>query len=234
MSIYVVLVAVMALNGLVMGALQAFGSSSLMAKHRSRKDWPRKVPGPEHSKNRILNSIVSTAQIFGFTFVFHGWLFTQVETSLFQVALEVVLILALYDFGYYFLHRFVFHEWKVGRKIHAVHHRILSPYVQDSLFIHPLETIGGLCLFFTCSLIVGPVSVSAFGTAFFIYSAWNLFIHSAFHLPFFPFKTMSSLVTNHDLHHRSMKAGYYASLTPIYDHLFGTATEHKKRVVAPS
>ncbi len=232
MSIYVVLAAVMLLNGLVLGLLLLIGNSKLLLKHRSRKDWPRKVPAQEHSRNRLINSVISTAQIFGFAFLFHDYLFLDTQVSALETLLDAIWILALYDLGYYLLHRFAFHEWKVGRKIHAVHHRVLSPYVQDSLFIHPLETVAGLCLFFTCAFIVGPISVYSFGFAFFIYSAWNLFIHSAFHLPFFPFRFMSSLVTHHDLHHRSMKAGYYASLTPIYDHLFGTATEHKKRTVA--
>lgn len=234
MSIYLVLAAVMALNGIVLGVLQRLGDSSLMTKHRKRKDWERKVEPREHSTNRLINAGVSTLQIFTMAFVFNDWLFTQRSAGVAETLIDAACILALYDFGYYLVHRFVFHQWRVGRKIHALHHRVLSPYVQDSIFIHPAETVAGLCLFFGCAMVVGPVTVYSFGFSFFIYSAWNLFIHSAFHLPFFPFKTMSSLVTHHDLHHRSMKAGYYASLTPIYDHLFGTATEHKKRAATTS
>ena len=229
MSIYWVIIVVMMLNGLVLGALSLLSRSALMRRHHTRKDWPRKVPETEHARNRTINSVVSTAMVFGVCFGLHAQLFIESQQPWFTILLQTTLILALYDLGYYFLHRYVFHEWSVGRKWHGVHHRIRSPYVNDSLFIHPIETILGLALFFLCVLTVGPVSVYAFGFAFFVYSAWNLFIHSAFDLPFFPFKTMSSLVTHHDLHHRSMKAGYYASLTPIYDILFGTATEHKKR-----
>ena len=232
MSIYIVLAAVMALNGVVLGVLEYVGKSALMSKHRERKDSPRKVEAGEHTKNRVINGVVSTLQIFITAYLLGGWLFTARPLGWVETILDAALILALYDLGYYLVHRFVFHQWRVGRKIHAVHHRVLSPYVQDSLFIHPAETVAGICLFFGCAMVVGPVSVYSFGLSFFVYSAWNLFIHSAFHLPFFPFRTMSSLVTHHDLHHRSMKAGYYASLTPIYDHLFGTATEHKKRIVS--
>ena len=231
MSIYLVVLIVMILNGGILAGLAWLGKSSLMEKHRTRKDWPRKVPDDEHVRNRTINSIVSTAMIFGTCFALHDFLFIEVSQSFGAIIVQTILILALYDFGYYFLHRYAFHEWTVGRRWHGVHHRIRSPYVTDSLFIHPIETMLGLGLFFLCVLIVGPVSVYAFGVAFFVYSAWNLFIHSAFDLPFFPFKAMSSLVTHHDLHHRSMKAGYYASLTPICDFVFGTATEHKKRQV---
>ena len=231
MSIYTVVLIVMGLNGLVMAALGLLAKTPLMVRHQARKDWPRKIPSAEHVRNRTINSVLSTALVFGLCFLLHGFLFVDIEQSASQILLQTIFILALYDLGYYFLHRFAFHEWSVGRKWHGVHHRIRSPYVTDSLFIHPMETICGLMLFFGCVSLVGPVSVYAFGFAFFVYSAWNLFIHSAFHLPFFPFRALSSLVTNHDLHHRSMKAGYYASLTPLYDLLFGTATERKKRRV---
>ena len=231
MSIYLILAIVMGLNGVVMGLLGVLGKSSLMDRHRKRKDWPRNVSPKEHFRNRMLNSAVSTVMVFGLCYLLHDHLFTQASQSAGTIVFHAVLMLALYDFGYYGLHRFVFHEWSVGRKFHGVHHRIRSPYVNDSLFIHPVETMLGLGLFLLCVFIVGPVSVYSFAGGFFVYSAWNLFIHSAFHLPFFPFKAMSSLVTNHDLHHRSMKAGYYASLTPVFDILFGTATERKKRQV---
>ena len=233
MSVYLMLAIVMGLNGVIMGILNVLGKSSLMERNRKRKDWPRKVPQQEHFRNRMLNSTVSTIMVFGVCYLLHGFLITEATSSAGEIALDAFLMLALYDFGYYLLHRFVFHEWSVGRRIHGVHHRIRSPYVNDSLFIHPVETLLGLGLFLVCVAVVGPVSVYSFGVGFFIYSAWNLFIHSAFHLPFFPFKAMSSLVTNHDLHHRSMKAGYYASITPVFDILFGTATERKKRVVRP-
>jgi len=231
MSIYAMVLIVMGLNGLVMGALGLLAKAPLMMRHQARKDRPRKVPSAEHARNRTINSVLSTALVFGLCFLLHSVLFVDIEQSASQILLQTTLILALYDLGYYFLHRFAFHEWTVGRRWHGVHHRIRTPYVTDSLFIHPMETICGLMLFFGCVALVGPVSVYAFGFAFFVYSAWNLFIHSAFHLPFFPFRALSSLVTNHDLHHRSMKAGYYASLTPLYDLLFGTATERKKRRV---
>jgi sterol desaturase/sphingolipid hydroxylase (fatty acid hydroxylase superfamily) len=51
----------------------------------------------------------------------------------------------------------------------------------------------------------------------------NLWIHSAITLPFFPLRGLSALVRHHDIHHESMKSGYYASITPLWDTVFGTA-----------
>jgi sterol desaturase/sphingolipid hydroxylase (fatty acid hydroxylase superfamily) len=129
----------------------------------------------------------------------------------------------LYDFGYYVLHRFVFHQWKLGRRIHAVHHKIRTPYAKDSLYIHPVETLLGVGLLMACTLIVGPISVYSFGASFFVYSVLNILIHSAFDIPIFPFRWLSALSRNHDTHHHSMKGGYYASISPLWDLVFGTA-----------
>jgi len=65
--------------------------------------------------------------------------------------------------------------------------------------------------------------VWSFGAAFLVYSVLNVFVHSAFHLPFFPFRWLSSLSAHHDAHHSSMKGGYYASLSPLWDWVFRTA-----------
>ena len=37
------------------------------------------------------------------------------------------------------------------------------------------------------------------------------------------FRAMSAMTEHHDIHHASMKGGYYASITPVFDILFGTA-----------
>ena len=63
---------------------------------------------------------------------------------------EIVAILALFDFLYYWTHRSLFHGSFKGnplRKIHALHHQARTPTYIDSQFVHPVETIIGLLLF---------------------------------------------------------------------------------------
>lgn len=229
MSVYLVIAIVLAISGVAMWGLKALERSAFMRRYRDKEDLPRKVSDEEHRRSFTVNSAVSTGIVFALSFLLHGLLFRAETGGAARLVLEVVLVLLLYDFGYYLLHRFVFHEWSVGRRWHAVHHRIRTPYAADSLFIHPIETALGVLLLMVCVLIVGPISVYAFGATFLIYSVLNVFIHSGFHLPFFPFRGLSALVTHHDIHHESMKSGYYASMTPLFDILFGTATRRKRR-----
>jgi sterol desaturase/sphingolipid hydroxylase (fatty acid hydroxylase superfamily) len=92
--------------------------------------------------------------------------------------------------------------------------------VNDSLYVHPAETAGGVTLFLAAAFLVAPVGVLAFGMALLVYSVLNLWIHSAIDLPYLP---LSALVRHHDIHHESMKSGHYASISPLWDFVFGTA-----------
>jgi sterol desaturase/sphingolipid hydroxylase (fatty acid hydroxylase superfamily) len=70
---------------------------------------------------------------------------------------------------------------------------------------------------------VGPVNIYTFAGVFVIYSCLNILNHTGLDLPFFPFRTLSYLARKHDGHHISMRSGNYASITPLFDRLFGTA-----------
>ncbi len=223
MSIYLILGVVLAVSGVCMGTLTWLGKTEFMARHRRREDKKHPVTEKEHKLSSALNTMTSLGVLFSCVYVLHDHLLYPGVRSVGRLIWEPIAILALYDFGYYLLHRFVFHEWKPGRRIHAVHHKIRTPYAQDSLYIHPLETLLGVGLLMSCTLIVGPVSVYSFGASFLVYSVLNILIHAAFDLPFIPFRWLSALSRNHDTHHHSMKGGYYASITPLWDYVFGTA-----------
>jgi sterol desaturase/sphingolipid hydroxylase (fatty acid hydroxylase superfamily) len=142
-----------------------------------------------------------------------------------RALLEIAGVLLLYDFLYYLLHRFVFHGWEVGARWHRFHHRIRSPRTKDSLYVHPMETFLGVAMMLISLGVLalfGGMHVVSFAIAFLIYSLLNLFVHSAIRLPWFP---LSALSRHHDIHHASMRGGYYASITPIWDVVFGTARD---------
>ena len=121
------------------------------------------------------------------------------------------------------MHRVAFHQWGPLRKVHVVHHAVRHPHSVDSLYLHPVETFLGLALLVVCSMIVGPVHAATFCVVFAVYSFLNILVHCGLNLPFFPFRVVSFLARKHDVHHTSMKGGNYASLTPFFDKLFGTA-----------
>ncbi|MFT6397749.1 MAG: sterol desaturase/sphingolipid hydroxylase (fatty acid hydroxylase superfamily) [Bradymonadia bacterium] len=223
MSIYIILALVLAVSGVFMAGMSWLGHTAFMAKHRRREDKQHPVTEREHKISSVLNSMASIGVLFASVFFLHDKLLYPGVRTVSRLFWEPLAVLVLYDFGYYVLHRFVFHQWKLGRRIHAVHHKIRTPYAKDSLYIHPVETLLGVGLLMACTLIVGPISVYSFGASFFVYSVLNILIHSAFDIPIFPFRWLSALSRNHDTHHHSMKGGYYASISPLWDLVFGTA-----------
>ncbi len=223
MKLAIILVSVLAISGVFMRAIAAFAGSAFARRQRVRVDRPARVDPAAHRRSVVVNSAVSTGLLFAVTLPLQSRLFVAAPLATLRTLYEACLILALYDFGYYLLHRFAFHAWSVGSRIHAVHHSIRTPYTVDSLYIHPAETVAGFGLFLACTVLVGPVGVWSFALAFLAYSLLNLLIHSALDLRVFPFKTLTALVRHHDVHHESMKAGYYASITPLWDIVFRTA-----------
>jgi len=218
MSITVVVALVLASSGVCSGLLTlAYARMPARRLHRAEQ---RKSMGAELSRRVVVNSLVSTGLVFGFTHLFAGQLFSAAAVPVWRGALQALAILALYDLLYYFLHRYLFHRWSVLRPIHAVHHRVRYPTTIDSLFLHPIEGFLGLGLLMLCTWVVGPVHVYAFGACFFVYSWVNIIIHGGVALPI-PY--LGLVARKHAIHHVDMRAGNYASLSPLPDLLFGTA-----------
>ena len=183
--------------------------------HRSKSDrelWIRVV----------LNVGVSIALIFAMMFGLRDHLYYEHAAPVWRYVLEAVTVVLLYDFGYYFVHRYPFHEWKMLRGVHSIHHAARNPRVVDSLLLHPVETLLGLALFFGSVALVGGVQVYTLCLLFTTYTAFNILNHAGIDVPHFPFKILGILAAKHDRHHHSMLSGNYASITPLPDILFGT------------
>jgi len=231
MNVLLTIVAVLVLSGLFIPPLTALAASAMARRHRRRLDRPSPVAPGAHRRSVIVNSLLSAGLFLTIPVAFQSRFFTTAAVGFWRALGEAAAILLVYDFVYYLYHRFALHEWTTGRRIHAVHHSIRTPYTGDSLYIHPLETLGGVSLFLGSIALVGPVGLWSFALAFLIYSTENLFIHSGLDLPFFPFNALTALVRHHDVHHDSMKSGYYASITPIWDIVFRTARAKETRGV---
>ena len=143
-----------------------------------------------------------------------------------RIPLDIFAVLMIYDLFYYLMHRFLFHGQGRFRRIHALHHQARSPTYIDAHYVHPLETFLGLNLFLwlipALALAWGPFHATAIGLAYVIYVQLNIINHCAVDLPHFPFKTLNWITTKHATHHRSMHMGNYATITLLYDKLFGT------------
>lgn len=169
------------------------------------------------------NSLVSVGFMVTCAILFRDFLISQEDVPPWRIPLEIAGVFLLYDFLYYGVHRYPFHEWKMLRAVHAVHHKTRHPRGVDSLLLHPLETCIGLGAFLACVAMVGGVHVASFAVLFVSYTVLNVVNHAGMNFQRFPLRTFGRLAVQHDKHHSSMRAGNYAFLTPIPDTLFGTA-----------
>lgn len=152
-----------------------------------------------------------------------------------QHLFEIVAVLLVFDFMYYLTHRFVFHGNPM-RKIHALHHQARTPTHIDAHYVHPLETFIGLSLFLLSipivALIVGqPLNPITAAVATLIFTQVNTINHTWTNLPRTSplFRTVDYVTGVHHAHHVDMSHGNYATLTMLYDKLFGTFEEPVKR-----
>jgi len=139
---------------------------------------------------------------------------------------DILLVLMIFDFFYYWTHRSLFHG-RALRRIHALHHRAHTPTHIDAFYVHPLETAIGLLLFLgsiplVAALRGAPLNAFSMAVATLIFTQWNTINHTFVHLPRFPFRTLDRITSLHAAHHVDMNRGNYATLTMLYDRLFGT------------
>ncbi len=154
---------------------------------------------------------------------------------LWRHAVDIVAILAVFDFMYYLTHRFIFHG-KLLRKVHALHHQARTPTYIDALYVHPLETAIGLSLFLVSIPMIGlfwgaPLNAFSVAVATLVFTQINTLNHVYVNLPYFPFKTIDFITGVHAAHHVDMNQGNYATLTMVYDWIFGT---YEKPVSRPT
>lgn len=222
-TFYIVLSGILAGTGLVMLTLAVVADRPVADAIRIESTKPRRLGGPKLWGMIFANSILSIAMIYGATALPGAPLFYEGPAVWWRVLLEVAGILVLYDFVYYLAHRFLLHgPIKPLYRVHVLHHTASPPRAQDSLWVHPVETFIGLALMIGSTWVVGPVHLWSFAAMFAIYSFMNVVIHGGLEFRG-PWRFIGYMARKHDTHHKSMKHGNYASITPLFDKLFGTA-----------
>ena len=145
---------------------------------------------------------------------------------LWRNAIDVVAVLMVFDFLYYLVHRFLFHG-RALRRMHALHHQARTPTYVDGLYVHPVETAIGLLLFLgsiplVAAIAGGPLNAVAMAVATLVFTQLNSLNHTFVDLHEFPFRTLDRITALHAAHHVDMNRGNFATLTMLYDRLFGT------------
>ena len=152
-----------------------------------------------------------------------------------RTPLDIVVILMVYDFVYYFTHRFVFHDngFLGGPmlQVHGVHHRQHNPCRMDASYIHPAEVGVGLGLFvatiFVLSRFMGDFPVTTIVICWITFQELNLHNHDLWEADQFPFKYLNYASALHHFHHIKFTGGNFATISPLYDWLFGTLDHGK-------
>jgi len=223
MSLLASLVIVLALSGVLMLVAALGYRSPAFARFRLEDDPNRKVHGLGLYGRVFANMAFSAVLVFAMAYGGYDLLFTDAPSSVWRSAVQFVAILGIYDFLYYLMHRFAFHQWAWLKKVHVVHHKVRHPNAVDSLYLHPIETFLGLFLLMCCTALVGPVSPATFGVVFAVYSFLNILVHAGLDIPIPGLRTFGMLARKHDIHHTSMRGGNFASITVLWDRVFGTA-----------
>jgi sterol desaturase/sphingolipid hydroxylase (fatty acid hydroxylase superfamily) len=226
MSLYLMITVVLVLAGAVMALFTALSRSPYGADHQIRATKSHSLSREKFRRTVILNSVLSLVLVFGFAFALGGRVFHGGAVTPLRCFVEGAAILLVYDFFYYFVHRYPFHEWQLLRRVHTVHHVIKNPTAIDSLYLHPLENLIGLGLLFgsvfLLAQLAGPLSVYSFGWSFLIYSLLNVIVHAGLDLRSPALGLVSYFAIRHNKHHVGMQGKNYASVTPLWDIVFRT------------
>ena len=189
----------------------------LWAEKRAMEKYPPIMRATQKS-GLITNAV--------FVFLVCPFFITLTPQPVWKILLDVVAILMVYDFIYYLTHRFLFHGQGYFRRVHALHHQAREPSYIDAHYVHPLETFIGVFLFVTTipvmALWLGPFHSVTVALAFLVFTQLNIINHCKIELPYFPFKTLSWITARHAVHHENMHKGNFATITLLYDKLFGT------------
>ncbi|MCT2398356.1 sterol desaturase family protein [Novosphingobium mangrovi (ex Huang et al. 2023)] len=200
------------------------------ANRLNHETYRQKMENPRYAANQRWNRKWG---LFFWVAIFAGVLpfcLTTAPQPVWQVLLDCFVILMVYDFFYYLVHRFLFHDagflggpliW-----VHAVHHRQHNPCREDSSYIHPLEVAMGLGLYVACifvlSRFMGDFHVVTIVVTWVAFSQINLHNHDLWTVDRFPFRYLNTMSVMHHNHHARFTGGNFATISLLYDWMFGT------------
>lgn len=228
LSLYTI--AGIAVVGLVLNQLAMLVPVLKAARRHNQQAFRTKMERPNYAANHAWNRPWSGLYVLVIFAVVMPFCLTLDARPWWRIALDTVVILMFYDFFYYLTHRFVFHDsaFMGGplKWMHAVHHRQLNPCEKDSSYIHPLEVAIGLGLYtasiFVLSRFMGGFHVATIIVSFLAFSQINIHNHALWNVDRFPFRYLNYASRMHHNHHARFTGGNFATITVLYDWLFGT------------
>ncbi len=225
----IALVAVLAIPALatrVMLLVPAFSEVRSLNREALDKQLARSFYEPIRNRSKFWGLL---AQLFNFAVILPFCL-TLEPQPWWKILLDTFIILMFYDFFYYLVHRFLFHDGGFGPGplmwVHAVHHQQKDPCRGDSSYLHPIETCMGVLLYgasiAALALMMGQFHLVTIIITCIAFSEINLHNHDQMKADHFPYKYLKYMSFMHHVHHARFTAGNYATISLFYDWLFGT------------
>lgn len=225
------LVAISVTIGLVaLGRKLLFGIGPISRTYSFNREENRKKIKTEKYRGRLStsNQVALATNLFFFVAV-APFITTFDAQPWWRLFVDIFVILMVYDFFYYLMHRFIFHGEGYFRKVHGVHHQARKTNLTslDSLLLHPWEAFLGIALYMVvttayCAAAGVQMHVITTIVTTIIYTQINQLNHTKMDLDFFPFRYLNYASERHSRHHIDMHHGNYATITLFFDWLFGT------------
>ncbi len=141
------------------------------------------------------------------------------EYSLLYFFFSPVLVLALYETYYYWLHRWM-HTPRIFKYIHKAHHTSVMPTVFTAFSFHPLEAFFQF-IFFAILIFVLPIHPAMMATVFIILTFFAVVNHSGYEVYSSSIQKYIIGSSHHDLHHEELRTNFGLNFT-WWDKLIGT------------
>ncbi len=220
-TFYTLIVSILAADGALLSFLAFAYHAKRFEPYRISMKESMKVPSAKRLANIAYIATLSLAAVFGMTAAIYRYTFHEGPVSAGRFVFEVLAILLVYDFAYYWLHR-AMHIKKLMRWVHGRHHEVHNPTAMESFYLTPAELFAGLGLLLACTWLLGPVSIYSFAVVFFIHTTLNITVHSGLVSKWLILWPIDKLTHKHYVHHAGNYDNNFASLTPFWDMLFGT------------
>ena len=154
-----------------------------------------------------------------------------IDINIKTILIQLFFILVVDDLYFYFLHFWMHKNKYILDKIHRTHHKAITPFALEYIYVHPLEWMLGYIGPFIAIFIISiffPVNILAFWAYQLIRNLHELDVHSGFKSvvsKWIPFWGESE---HHDLHHEKLN-GNYATTFTIWDNLFNTKIDNESK-----
>jgi sterol desaturase/sphingolipid hydroxylase (fatty acid hydroxylase superfamily) len=217
-----------AFAGVLALSLDYLAKAPHFAQHRIRPFAKNRYSEARRVLNTTLNQLFSLLLFIAFFVYFGDRVFANTwQPGAARLIGEVLGVLLLYDFVYYWYHRAAHHPMLM-RYMHGTHHWVRNPTATQSTYLNPLEPTGALLILFGSIWLFAPISHQSFALIYFIYSATNLIVHSSL-VPQHPaLRLFSYWARKHDAHHQLFRVNY-ANIFPFWDQMFGTTDDALKK-----